>query len=294
MQIKNKTPNSRVVIHIGLQKTASTFLQHTLWPNLYPELVRHVHGKRKVRTSSNVALEILTGMRSRDQCAVPFISCEKLSGKLNPVHRGQSIDVFERFLDKISRSRIKPKVLVFLRPQSEWLESAFRYVVSQGGVRNDFESYLERFNFEDLSWNLRIQKLFSAGVPTVALPYHLLKERPRQAFMEISRFCDRDLSEDSVERILGDEKTRSNRAPRSEKALKIAALEARLRSIIKRTMGVTYSADFQEKLILLLDSKCEKTRDFKDEVPQELKCKFSQDYADAIHLAKQSESPLNI
>lgn len=290
-----KTINSQVVIHIGLQKTASTFLQHTLWPELYPDLARVVHGRKKVRTTSALSLELLGGMRNNDDCSVPFISCEKLSGKLKPDHKGDSIEQFDRFFEKIHKASLKPKVLIVLRPQADWLESAFRYVVKEGGVRLDLKSYVDRFTFDDLSWRLRIEKLVSAAVNVEPVPYQLLNEEPQKVFRQIARFCCRELSNDSIQRLLSFQSTRLNRSPSSDRALRVAALEASFRYRLRQLTGVTYSSEYQCKLTSFIDSRLSNGRtNFKEQIPENLRIKFEQDYVDALSILRKSSSTSQI
>ena len=73
-----------LVVHPGLQKTASTYLQHCFWPILYPEFARNVNGYPKVRSTCENSLKLIKACNNENFILEKeiFISCEKLSGVL--------------------------------------------------------------------------------------------------------------------------------------------------------------------------------------------------------------------
>ncbi|MGM0704241.1 MAG: hypothetical protein ACQEUG_17815 [Pseudomonadota bacterium] len=274
-----KLDSKELIIHIGLQKAGSTFLQHSLWPELFPKFSYSIGGVRKVRIGSRQAMKFLQSDSLSTNVRSNFISCEKLSGKLRPSSPGESWAVFEEFYEaalKVSR-RIDVKIIVFLRPQSEWVKSAYLYTKKEGSS-DSFEMYLNRFNGDDLSWEKRIKKLQSFNL--LAIVWDDFINSPEMILEKICEFTNKSIGKDEAKKALG-RGVKKNISPKTKSAVRYSCFEARLRSRLNKLPGVSISQSYQEKGIDFLNKR---GKTLSLEVPREWSRYFNQDWEKVLQL----------
>lgn len=117
------------IVHIGLHKTGTTYLQNQLLPSI-PRVKVH-RGFETHRSLLSV---------SEDDCLV--ISDESISGSLWGGKYGED---FYRNMDKIKSIYNNPKIIIGIREQSAFLQSIYKQFLHEKG-RDEF-SYL--YNLDD-------------------------------------------------------------------------------------------------------------------------------------------------
>lgn len=133
-----------VVLHIGLHKTATRFLQRALFRNLDadrflcnpPDLARKL--RRALRSHSARDLDALreAARTAREQAGrrTLLISDPGIAGDMF-----SSYEDWERNLDLVHELFPEARILYFVRRPADWLHSAYRQVLSKGkGVPIEF------------------------------------------------------------------------------------------------------------------------------------------------------------
>jgi len=192
------------LIHIGLPKTATTYLQ-TLWAddpkvcllvNELAALVAIARAKGKERTMptrifSAPPVSLDTPPQAGQKV---LISHEALSNAyLNERADAQQIRSFREYAAAQMRSLVpKSKVLMVVREPSEWILSIYNQAVKQGAT-DSFRQFLHR-EHAYLVQSLDIREIYLCwkqqyGSDNVLiLPLELLREKPGAFFSEIQRF----------------------------------------------------------------------------------------------------------
>ena len=108
--------NGKVYIHIGMEKTGTTFLQHNLFPNLKINLLKTFLDLSEARGSN-----------------FPFlISNEGLCG---PVYKkGGMFSNFSRSVLAIKDLFVSPNIILCFREPSDYLLSSYKQYLHEGGV----------------------------------------------------------------------------------------------------------------------------------------------------------------
>ncbi|MBD3209147.1 hypothetical protein GF367_01885 [Candidatus Woesearchaeota archaeon] len=137
-----------LIWHVGLHKTASTFLQHEVFPKLGGVKQLTSHGKYGTVDLMNKNLSqrdvkrIRGELKKRATAGTNLLSCEGLAGSAYPRRpvkdRVQILDDIK----KVSQG-FKPKVILVLRRQDKLIESVYRDYV-RGGAVDDFDTFMGR------------------------------------------------------------------------------------------------------------------------------------------------------
>ena len=145
------TPFSGLLFHMGMNKTGSTFLQHAVFPQLLG-----ISGYKKDSIS---AIQTEVALRQKKRSEQRILSREGLAGKAEARDPGSTWSDFERTLELIRPIKSQVSVLVFFRPQFEYVTSCYWHLVKKNLFKGSFEGYLEHFNERDLSWADRVTYL---------------------------------------------------------------------------------------------------------------------------------------
>ncbi len=167
---------AEVVIHIGTEKTGTTSIQHFLSENrepllakgiLYPvlgsrkdahfDLVNSVHpldnGGRYMEFigSPNHSTDFLWGKLRDCIAANPtkkiVLSAEHFSSRL----RGNALKYISDFFNALG---IRPKIVIYLRPQADFIESSYSTEIKAGGTRV-FKKVLEQYKTQPMRYNYK-------------------------------------------------------------------------------------------------------------------------------------------
>jgi hypothetical protein len=173
---------AEVFFHIGMHKTATSWLQRRLFPNV--EGVRLL-GSKKL---DEIARALETFGAQPDHAGVIVISHEGLGGTISWERTpGATYARLVENLSALMQLRPDAAVIVGYREQSRWLASAFAQ-----RTRKDqsvtWQGYLSRFSLEELRWcnNLKlIQSLCPSVFPFL---YEELAESPEIFVGDLCRF----------------------------------------------------------------------------------------------------------
>lgn len=193
------------LLHVGYQKTGSTWLQREFFPSrktgfelvagvdeLQLALVRPpslAFDPEAPRQAFAARLEAV-----RERGLVPALSYERLSG--NPHHAGRDGGWMAERLQAVFPDA---RVLIVFREQRSMALSMYKTYVRLGGVatiRQYFAEWSEQvvpplFDFEYLAYHRQIRRyheLFGAD-RVLALPYEFLRERPREFVDRLASFA---------------------------------------------------------------------------------------------------------
>jgi hypothetical protein len=194
--------NESLVIHIGLHKTGTTYLQNVVFPRVLGE-PRYVRGR-----------EVYAALRDLDIRAgvVNVLSHERLSGSCNP---GLARGNFEEGLSLIARVQSHgyvPKIVLVIRRHEDWLRSAFMQEIKKrrrvSGIRisdsGALDRYARSFDEDILSWS-RYAELLSSRYELLLLDYDDLRVRRRDFVRAILGFSG--VKEGALsDRVLEDER----------------------------------------------------------------------------------------
>lgn len=200
-----------LVLHIGLHKTGTSFLQH----QLFPYLSRNGDRVEWSRPSVDECLRNMDGL----SC---LISQENLSGRINErAASGASWQRFEDFVDAAKRRKIQPKVVLVVRPHLDWLKSAYMDRLKRG-CRLSFKEYAAHFGDVDLSWCKRVSTLLDNFDDVLVLNYEVLRGDPEKFLNDLLTFLGMSHERGANRaQLFG---ARSNETPRSRFSLFAARL----------------------------------------------------------------------
>ena len=193
-------------IHIGMHKTGSTFLQHVVFPRLFPEWGGRNSGREWNLLISEIAKHVQAknpeGSKQLTQAANSgggllvqpsiFISSESLSGRQKCNYPGESIERFNGFMDglRLIGADREIKVVIFFRKHLEYLQSAYLHQHRRGSRRSWSEFY-QGFGGLDLSWAYRAQKLAESDIECRLYDYADLRINPSGVMADVARFFNK-------------------------------------------------------------------------------------------------------
>jgi len=137
----------KVVIHVGLQKTATKFLQKVVFPSI--ENINFLNKNEAIRIDMNLSVNKINLLSSEEFAGCPWDK-----------------NVNDRFLiaDRLKKLFPNAKIILVVREKEAWLKSIYKNYVRKGGTHN-FDEFREkdfaeeRLEFEKYEHYLK--KLFS-------------------------------------------------------------------------------------------------------------------------------------
>lgn len=209
MSIRDATSDDpkRLIVHLGLHKTGSTFLQEQVWPVLFDG-----------RWAWPRALDVLADIHSFRQ--YHLLSQENLSGVLLPSRPGESWRRFETFVDAALGLNPHPRLIMMVRPHLEWLWSAYLDRAKRG-YKGAFPDYVALFSQSDLSWAERVRVLRAEFDGVLVMSHGDLREHPAATLRRIAKFAGREITEETL-KVLTTGSAAVNEAPQTSFAMTVA------------------------------------------------------------------------
>jgi hypothetical protein len=214
----------RVFFHIGLHKTATTWFQRHLFPNL-----AGIECRRSKR------IEAL-GLH-RPNGPTLLVTHESLSGML--ASDKQPGDSKRRLLESLSRiaavARGAPIIVAF-REHGSWLGAAYAHKAKKEGV--DFSRYKQTFSKDDLSWCRSLDLIEETSPRIFPFLYEELVASPESLIADLCRFLDTPTPA-NLRQLLG---RRENPSPRSSQGQAVSRPFYRISHMLDRIPGVDTKA----------------------------------------------------
>ncbi|MGH1348686.1 MAG: hypothetical protein ACRBN8_44505 [Nannocystales bacterium] len=156
-----------VLVHVGLHKTATTFLQQSFFPGLRG--ARFVHATHELPANPNPIQRFVRALLFRNPAALDVDAHRRAIAAFVDAQPGHTIISsealfgwpFENHVNFLSNADLLAEVLpdakvwLVLRRQDSWLESAYSQVLKQGlsTTPQAFSNY-RNGNFGDFNWNI--------------------------------------------------------------------------------------------------------------------------------------------
>lgn len=192
-----------VIIHIGYPKSASTFLQTKIFPNLPLHYLMLVGPNRKYldMVVSKTALDInelqnwinaeVKKQRANNTYQILLLSHEELAG----IPNNNNPEIAYATAQNLKRLFPNAKILIIIRNQIDYLLSLYAFRVGvKGAETKNFNQFIQRMGksglFEYLQYHRLIQKyqdLFGAS-QVLVFPMEMLKKDPDTMLKEMFAF----------------------------------------------------------------------------------------------------------
>lgn len=164
-----------LTIHIGLPKTASTYLQKVVFPGFlsHEEFAFGERAKKMLQSEHHLP------------SSVKVLSAEAWS---NSLLAGGYENNFCRFIANLNNvKRRKVKILFFVRNHEDWLVSSYLQLAKASYWKpKTFRKYIQSFGDCDLSWARRIEDL--SGQKTLICEYEAFRKNKEFWVQEIVKF----------------------------------------------------------------------------------------------------------
>lgn len=133
----NKEQNTQVILHIGLHKTGTTFLQQEIFPKLKGVNYKIYYEMQDYKIKDG---------------AVNLISCENLSGSLLASIK---FGAFERNALLYGMKALYPnaRIIVGFRDKKAWLYSVYCQHIKQGRLYRSYNAFLRTIPAEYIDFN---------------------------------------------------------------------------------------------------------------------------------------------
>jgi hypothetical protein len=186
-----------VYFHIGLHKTATTWLQRHLFPAL-PSV-------------SCTVTRRLAGVAEPSDGSTLIVSHEALSGTLSSEKQpGDNKKRLTETLSSIAAVSPGAPIIIGFREHRSWLTAAYAQKAKKQGVKG--ERYLATFSRDDLSWCRSLDLIEEGKRPVFPFLYEELSHAPEALIGDLCRFLRTQVPANLAE-ILN---VRENASPRSQ------------------------------------------------------------------------------
>lgn len=162
--------------HIGLHKTASTWLQRAFFPKLC--------ALEYLRTQNLPFID----RKVREQSTQPLlISHEEFSGPLSATKRpGDRTEWLGKSMAAISSISPTGSIVIGFRNQKGWLNSAYAERAKKAAVKPD--AFFETFSIEELRWCKVLSQIESYQLPVFGFLYEELLSCPEALVHDLCNF----------------------------------------------------------------------------------------------------------
>jgi hypothetical protein len=174
--------SNNIFIDVGPHKTASTFRQRIL----YPELPVKHHTLENNKDHLDLLL-----FSDYDDNEKHIVSCENFSGYSYYPNRNA---LKERFLAVENLSRMFPdaRAIIVKRDKEDWIKSLYKQYVWAGGIL-DYDSWMNQMDERVFDIDNYIDLLNEKFSDVLILPYDLLKKNHEEFSKKICEYIDVDL-----------------------------------------------------------------------------------------------------
>jgi Sulfotransferase domain len=205
---------AEVIIHLGMHKTGTTWLQR----QLFPELDR-VEVKR-AKSIEEIA-GIIKGSAPGGDCSRTIILSEVLSGSTSPRRKpGSSNAMLKQNLERIAVLAPNKRIIIGFREQRSWLQSAFSHQKAKKSFDMSLSDYADLYVGDDLLWCHKLD-LIEEHCPSVfPFLFEELLQRPHALIDDLCRFIGKP-TPPNLDELL---RRRENVVPRSEVGQRISKI----------------------------------------------------------------------
>jgi hypothetical protein len=190
--------NGDVFFHIGLHKTASTWFQRHLFPNLAGVnclVTKHI---------AEIAKPGVDG-------PILIVSHESLSGTLSSEKQpGDNKKRLTKTLGSIAAVAPGAPIIIGFREHGSWLSAAFAQKAKKQGVQ--LTRYVATFSREDLSWCRSLDLIEDGHRSVFPFLYEELSYAPEALIDDLCRFLGTEIPANLAELLA----VRENASPRSK------------------------------------------------------------------------------
>jgi hypothetical protein len=190
--------NGDVFFHIGLHKTATTWFQQHLFPNLA--------GVTCLRTKHIAEIAKPSG-----GTPILIVSHESLSGTLSSEKQpGDNKKRLTETLGSIAAVAPGAPIIIGFREHGSWLSAAYAQKAKKQGVK--LKQYVATFSREDLSWCRSLDLIEEGGRSVFPFLHEELSCAPEALIDDLCRFLGTDIPANLTELLA----MRENASPRSK------------------------------------------------------------------------------
>jgi len=181
--------DKRLVLHVGVHKTATTVVQHLLWDNVAQLVHRRVLHIPRFDTAKSIGwgdllletpelfAEQVARFRADDRYDTLLLSHEDTLGAPFVPGRATTYPWARRNLTALRELGGPARVIVGLRPQDEFVESYYLQQINAGGSLS-FEQWLADVDLDGLSWRPLVDALDDLYGPqnVVVLDFDVMRQ----------------------------------------------------------------------------------------------------------------------
>ena len=209
-----------VLLHIGYQKTGTTWLQRCFFNQPHTGFCLPVHRTEITELivtphpldfdPENCAIQLQHKLDQSNSCGeYPVLSFERLSG--SPYRGGYDS---KEIADRIAAVFAQPKIFIVVREQVEMLCATYNQYVKTGGTlsllnylqRGKTQTHIRDFELVRFQYHRLIKyyiELFGSS-NVLVLPYELFRQDPQTYIREISKFCNIDMPQTKLDSLAFD------------------------------------------------------------------------------------------
>ena len=169
-----------IVLHVGLHKTGTTFLQKRVFSNMDVNLI--VHPK-----------DFLLNL---DEDKINLISEEKFSGRPHCIHEK---NIRYAYADSLYHMFPDAKIIVGFRDTASWMNSLWKQYIWRGGCKTK-DQFLKSFDYSYLDFNSYVDYLKKRFKDVHVYYFEELLKNPDNVIKEISEFIGVEIHDYKVER----------------------------------------------------------------------------------------------
>lgn len=164
----SKSEKKKLILHIGMPKSASTILQTNIFPNILN--LKLIDKIRSIRLD-----EIdLSKTQNQNLDDIRILSCETFffNFRLEALNKNGKIE--QHVNDIIKFNKIHPVlVIIVIRKPSELLKSGYLHIYSKHSLfkKKDitYDKYLKKFNFDFFKLSIFFNELINSSIPFLVI-----------------------------------------------------------------------------------------------------------------------------
>lgn len=217
-------------IHIGLPKAGSTYLQHCVFPEMFPDAEYRPGGGTKL--SGKATRAFLDG---EDPPPGTLLSREKFSADQSG-EPGSSWQNFENFLERARRLQTPARILFVIREHGSWLKSEWIDRCKKCRPVSTFPEFARNYTERDLDWSARIDALHELRLPLLVILQEDLARQPLATIALLCDFWDMAMPDSEAIEQRVRRSARANISPRTRTSLRVARAITRCEGPIRRIL----------------------------------------------------------